>query len=85
LALEREQWAIFVDWNTRYEAGTAAMEAHPGHGGVNARFDELTRLLEPHRTVPGGARLFAAEWRWSVSPMRYHVGGPDYRVRWRPA
>lgn len=85
LAWEREQWAIFVEWNTRYEAGTTTTEAHPGHGGVDARYDELTRLLEPHRTMSEGARRVAAEWRWSVAPMRYHVGGLDYRLRWRPA
>ena len=60
LAWEREQWAIFVDWNTRYEAGVATPGSHPGHGGVDARYDELTALLGPHRLVPVGARRLAA-------------------------
>jgi len=83
LAWEREQWAIFVDWNTRYEAGVATPGSHPGHGGVDARYDELTALLGPHRLVAVGARRLAAEWRWLTGPTRYHVDGVDYRVRWR--
>ncbi len=86
LALEREQWAIFVDWNTRYETGTATVDSHPGHGGINARYDQLTALLAPHRAVPPRARRLAAEWRWQPNnrTTRYHLDGPDYLVRWRP-
>lgn len=84
LAWEHEQWAIFVEWNTRYEAGTATPDNHPGHGGISTRYDELTRLLEPHRTTPEDARRMKAEWRWPGSPMRYRPDGPDYRGRWRP-
>jgi hypothetical protein len=84
LAWEREQWAIFVEWNTRYEAGTATVDSHPGHRGVSARYDELNGLLTPHRTVPDDARRLVAEWRWLHGPSRYHVNGVDYRVRWRP-
>jgi hypothetical protein len=63
LALEREQWAIFVAWNSRYEAGTAATDTHPGLGGIDARYDELTALLTRQRAVSPGARRLAAEWR----------------------
>ncbi|GAA1592800.1 hypothetical protein [Streptomyces globosus] len=45
--LEREQRAIFVRWNERYEAGTVGPESHPGHGGIDARYDELDVLLAP--------------------------------------
>ena len=45
MAWEREQWAIFVDWNARYEAGVATPGSHPGHGGVDARYDDRTRTL----------------------------------------
>jgi hypothetical protein len=34
--LEREQWAIFVNWNERYEAGTVGPETHPSQGGIRA-------------------------------------------------
>lgn len=47
--LEREQWAIFARWNQRYEAGTVTTESHPGHGGIDARYDEVTLLLAPRR------------------------------------
>src|SRR5262245_32932467 len=36
LGLEREQWAIFVEWSRRYEAGVAESDSHPGHGGIDA-------------------------------------------------
>jgi hypothetical protein len=41
LALEREQWAIFVAWNDRYEAGAVRTDSHPGHVGTNPRWDEV--------------------------------------------
>lgn len=84
LTWEREQWAIFVDWNTRYEAGTTTPETHPGNGAVNTRYDDLTTRLAPHRTIPDGARRLAADWQWLDGPTRYHIDGVDYRVRWRP-
>jgi hypothetical protein len=84
MALEHEQWGIFVDWNTRYEAGAATVDSHPGHGGINARYDELTSLLAPYRAAPPGARRLAAEWRPKDRTMRYDADGPDYLVRWRP-
>lgn len=83
LSWEREQWDIFVKWNTRYENGTATVDGHPGHGGVDARYDELTALLQPHRATPGNAERLGAEWRSSKSPYRYGVHGPGYSVRWR--
>jgi hypothetical protein len=82
LAWEREQWAIFVAWNSHYESGAAGPDSHPGRGGVDARYDQLTALLAPHRQVPNGARRLAAQWRWSASGSRYRVEGVDYQVRW---
>jgi hypothetical protein len=82
VALECEQWAIFVAWNSRYEAGTATTGTHPAHGGVDARYDELTALLARHRAVPPGARQLAAEWRPIDRATRYHADGPGYLVRW---
>lgn len=61
VVLEREQWAIFARWNQRSEAGEAGPESHPGLGGVDARYDELTRLLAPHRQPAEGARRLVGE------------------------
>jgi hypothetical protein len=82
--LEREQWLIFVRWNERYEAGSAGVDRHPGHGGVDPRYDELTARLTPHRRAPDDARVLVAEWR-SDGGDRYRPDGPGYRVRWRAA
>lgn len=79
---ERAQWTIFVEWNSRYENGTADVDSHPGQGGVDTRYDELTKLLDPHRSPPGNARRLRAEWRYSRSSSRYGVHGPGYRVSW---
>lgn len=84
LALERERWAIFAAWHARYEAGTAEPDTHPGAGGVDPRYDELTALVRPHRGAPDQPRLLLAEWR-AVPGPRYRPDGVDYRVRWRPA
>lgn len=59
--LEREQWVIFVRWNERCEAGTVGPETHPSHGGIDARYDELTLLLAPYRQAPDDARRLLGE------------------------
>ncbi|MFF0052737.1 hypothetical protein [Streptomyces sp. NPDC005498] len=81
--LEREQWAIFARWNAQCEAGTAGIESHPGHGGIDPRYDELTALLAPHRKAPADARCLVAEWRFDGG-ARYRLDGLDYWVRWTP-
>jgi len=81
-AWEREQWALFVEWDTRQRAGTASADSHPGSGGVDARYDELTDLLAPHRIAPDGARRFRAEFRGLPRVERYHTDGPDYALKW---
>ena len=85
LALEQEQWAIFIEWNTRYKAGTATVDDHPGHGSVSARYDELATLLAPYRALPPGARRLAADWHWPPTDGApgYQIDGPGYLVKWR--
>ncbi len=83
LALEREQWAIFVSWDERRKAGAVGPDSHPDHGGIDVRYDELTALLTQHRQVPDSARRLLAQWR-SVNGARHRTGGVGYRVRWNP-
>ncbi|MFF3675522.1 hypothetical protein ACFYYS_16185 [Streptomyces sp. NPDC002120] len=81
--LEREQWAIFARWNQRYEAGVAGPESPPGHGGLDARYDEPARLLAPHRQPADDVRRLVGEVRFDAG-ARYRVDGLDYWFRWRP-
>lgn len=83
VAMEREQWAIYVEWSRQHEVGEAAADGHPGHGGVDARYDELTSLLEPHRQAPADARRYTAEVRFGTGD-RYQAEGTDTWVRWTP-
>ena len=80
---EREQWAIFVRWDERAEAGTEGPETHPGHGGRDPRYDELALLLAPFRQVPDEARRLAGDLRFDAG-ARYRVEGLDYWFRRRP-
>lgn len=84
VVLEREQWAIYARWNELQRAGAAGPETHPGRGGIDATYDQLTELLTPHREAPVGARRTVAEWRFVGGP-RYRVDGVDYMVRWNRA
>ena len=84
LDLEIEQWHIFVEWNASYEAGIAGTESHPGHGGINVRWDELEHLLKRSRTeVPHDAKQAVAEMTRIDRDSRYAPSGPDYALGWR--
>jgi hypothetical protein len=83
LSLEQEQWKIFVGWNALYEAGAANTDSHPGHAGVNKRWDELASLLESRRkTVPQNARRARAHMVPLEREGRYESTGPAYRLSW---
>lgn len=84
VTLERERWAIFARWNERHEAGEVGPETHPGHGGIDSRYDELELLLAPHRRPPNDARRLTGELRFAAG-TRYRAEGLDYWIRWRPS
>ncbi len=80
-AMECEQWAIFVAWDLRSASGEVGPDSHPGLGGVDARYDELTRLLEQHRQAPDNALRRIGELRFDAGD-HYRPDGPDYWFRW---
>lgn len=83
LAMELEQWRLFVAWNKRYESGDAELTRHPGHGGIDPRWDELERLLGSSRdSIPNDAKQARAEFSRLDRTERYEDEGPDYRLRW---
>jgi len=83
LDLEIEQWCIFVEWNTLYESGQAETDSHPGHGGRNARWDEIEVLLKQSRSdVPAQAKRAHAHLSHVDRERRYAPTGPDYMLGW---
>lgn len=83
LELEKEQWQIFVEWNDRYEKGTETTASHPGHGGINPRWDELESLLTKSRNdVPENAKTVSARFQRIDRERRYDESGPDYMLCW---
>ncbi|MGF6883778.1 hypothetical protein ABIA39_008361 [Nocardia sp. GAS34] len=83
VAWELEQWAIYVRWDQRYRAGEAAVDSHPGHGGIDPRYDELTTLLTPYRQAPDNARKLLAELQYDSGDF-YRIGGTGMWFRWHP-
>jgi hypothetical protein len=74
LNLALEQWAIWLAWNTKYRAGEVPVETHPGHGGIDARYDALESQLEERVGSPT-----------SVSPIamaKFDLIGDDEVVTW---
>jgi hypothetical protein len=81
--LEIEQWCIFVEWNASYESGKAGPDSHPGHGGVNQRWDEIEVLLKDARSrIPTNAKRALADIQDIDRENRYEPSGPAYRLRW---
>jgi hypothetical protein len=84
LALEQEQWLIFVAWNERYEAGLVTSNSHPGHPGTSKRWDEITELLTDRReSVPLNAKRAKAQIRLVEQKCRYAVSGPHDQLAWQ--
>jgi hypothetical protein len=83
LDLEREQWRIFAEWNSLYEAGAVSGESHPGHTGMNARWAELDAMLKEGRsTIPVNARRARVQFPPLTRERRYESDGPCYSVHW---
>jgi hypothetical protein len=83
LALEIEQWQIFVVWNDLYESGASTVAAHPGHGGVSVRWDEIQAHLQTDRAnVPADARRAKVRMEHLNQERRYAPSGPGYKLCW---
>lgn len=83
LTLEIEQWKIYVEWNKKYESGELTVDSHPGHGGIDKRWDEIEELLSPKRDIiPSNAIDADATFEQSDQEKRYESTGPSYGVVW---
>ena len=83
LALEQEQWAIFVRWNERYEAGAVDSVSHPGNAGTNSRWDEIeAQLSSARKSVPSTAKLARVQVVPLNQGIRYALSGPSYQLAW---
>jgi hypothetical protein len=84
VALEQEQWRIFVAWNKQYEAGEVDSATHPGHPGTNKRWDEIALLLASRReTVPSNAKRAKAQMVHLEREQRHAPSGPAYQLSWQ--
>jgi hypothetical protein len=83
LALEQEQWQIYVEWNQQYQTGTVDASSHPGHSGTNKRWDELATLLEPRRqSIPANAKRAKAQLRFPDRRDCNANSSPRYQLSW---
>lgn len=46
LKLALKQRAIYRTWEADFHSGKVPLDTHPGHGGLDKRYDELERLLK---------------------------------------
>ncbi|MEQ1617354.1 MAG: hypothetical protein ABL883_03290 [Terricaulis sp.] len=87
--MERElaHWAIFRAWEAKFHRGLAPLETHPGHGGVDAVYDELSRWLDEQiKLRDPKSSLQTATFR--ALPGQAHLPGGILReleVAWAPA
>lgn len=85
-SLEIEQWKIYVEWDKKYESGELGADTHPGHGGIDKRWDEIEKILQPKRDIiPESAIEVYAEFKQNDQESRYTSIGPNYGVAWKPA
>jgi len=43
---ELRHWAIYRAWESKFHRGYAPLSTHPGHGSIDADYDELGRWLD---------------------------------------
>jgi hypothetical protein len=57
-------WQIYRAWEHKFHNGEAGVETHPGHGGVDAEYDELQARLDYQVTCLSALpSLYGAEFR----------------------
>ena len=80
------QWTIFRNWQRRYHSGEIGGETHPGHGGLEAEYVNLTTWLDAQvMTLRPLPTLYRAEFRavQDQEPLpRYMLR--DLEVTWAP-
>jgi hypothetical protein len=85
LQLALEQWAIWRAWELAFHSGKVALESHPGHGGRDARYDELKSTLDDQlgfvRALSG---VFEGHFRVVTNPPDLPIGMlKPMEVEWR--
>lgn len=80
-------WAIYRAWERKFRSGEAKLETHPGHGGIDAEYDELKSWLDDkvarHHALP---TLYTAKFR--ALPGQESLPGAMLReieVEWSPS
>ena len=51
LAIATENWAIYRAWELKFHSGLVESASHPGHGGIDQRYDELNERIETALTT----------------------------------
>ncbi len=71
LNLAQEQWNIYRAWELKFHSGIVKLDTHPGHGGIDQRYDELEdevqesiRRGQPSKVLEG--EFFPIEESWWV-------------------
>ena len=66
--LALEKWAIWRKWETAYHEGRVPHSSHPGHGGQDRRYDELSEILK-RRLTEKSAEAVRAKGCFRVRPQ----------------
>lgn len=87
IALALRQWTIFRAWEARFHRGLVPLETHPGHGGVDAEYDDLSRRLDEQiKTLDPTSALQAAIFRAVPGQEELPAGVlRELEVAWSPA
>jgi hypothetical protein len=80
-------WAIYRNWERSFHSGEAELQTHPGHGGIDAEYDELQSWLDAQvRTLEALPTLYRANFR--ELPGQETLPGAmlrDIEVTWSPS
>jgi hypothetical protein len=86
--MERElrHWAIFRAWEDKFHCGLETEETHPGHGGLDAEYDQLGRWLDDQiKSLEPLPAKYAARFRATLGQDDRPAGVlRELEVAWTP-
>lgn len=81
LKLAEEKWNIYCAWEDRHHRGMVDVDTHPGHGGIDPRYDELKSLVDSYIAATPVTGILRGVFR-AASTVQAKTSRSQQEVTW---